>query len=274
MNLEDSIGDILRKARTSCQASVEAAANAAGIPLANYQAFETSGHAPGNLRWHALGNLLSLDGLRLQRQHDGWRPSVPSLPRWRELRVVSTTGDDMSVNAFLVWDEVTRDAAAFDTGFDASPILDLIRQNQLTLRHVFITHSHGDHVAGLAALREHHPRARIHSGSPTAPVDQRNRPNECVQLGSLRISHRNTPGHAEDGVTYVVGNWPGDAPHVAIVGDALFAGSIGGAREHLPLARQKIRDEIFSLPPDTLVCPGHGPLSTVGEESANNPWFP
>jgi glyoxylase-like metal-dependent hydrolase (beta-lactamase superfamily II) len=104
-------------------------------------------------------------------------------------------------------------------------------------------------------------------------VDQRNRPNECVQLGSLRISHRETPGHAEDGVTYVVGNWPEDAPHVAIVGDALFAGSIGGAREHLDLARQRIRDQVFSLPPDTLVCPGHGPLSTVGEEQAHNPWF-
>ena len=274
MNLEDSIGDILRKARTSTQASAEAAAHAAGIPLALYQAFENGSKAPADLRWLDLGNLLQLDGARLQRQHDGWRPARANPSRWRELRVVSTCGDDMSVNAFLVWDEVTRDAAAFDTGFDAAPILELIRENQLALRHVFITHSHGDHVAGLAALREHHPRAKVHSSSANAPVDQRNRPNECVQLGSLRISHRDTPGHAEDGVTYVVGNWPDDAPHVAVVGDALFAGSIGGAREHLPLARRKIRDQIFSLPPDTLVCPGHGPLTTVGEESANNPWFP
>lgn len=273
MNLEDSIGDILRKARTSNQAPVEAAAQAAGIPVPEYQAFENGGKAPARLRWADLGRLLRINGARLQRQHEGWRPAPANLSRWRELRLVTTQGDDMSVNAFLIWDEVTRDAAVFDTGFDAGPLLALLRENQLTLRHVFITHSHADHVAGLAALREHHPRARVHSSSRNAPVDQRNRPNECVQLGSLRISHRETPGHAEDGVTYVVGNWPEDAPHVAIVGDALFAGSIGGAREHLDLARQRIRDQVFSLPPDTLVCPGHGPLSTVGEEQAHNPWF-
>jgi len=273
MNLEDSIGDILRKARTSNQAPVEAAAHAAGIPVAEYQSFENGGKAPAPLRWANLGQLLRINGPRLQRQHDGWRPAPADLSRWREIRVVTTQGDDMSVNAFLIWDEVTRDAAVFDTGFDAAPLLALLRDNQLTLRHVFITHSHADHVAGLAVLREHHPRARVHSSSRNAPVDQRNRPNECVQLGSLRISHRDTPGHAEDGVTYVVGNWPEDAPHVAIVGDALFAGSIGGAREHLDLARQRIRDQVFSLPPDTLVCPGHGPLSTVGEEQSHNPWF-
>jgi glyoxylase-like metal-dependent hydrolase (beta-lactamase superfamily II) len=48
---------------------------------------------------------------------------------------------------------------------------------------------------------------------------------------------------------------------------------MGGAREHLDLARQRIREQVFTLPPDTLVCPGHGPVSTVGEEVAHNPWF-
>jgi len=58
-----------------------------------------------------------------------------------------------------------------------------------------------------------------------------------------------------------------------VVGDAIFAGSIGGARENLDLARQKIREQIFSLPAGTLICPGHGPLTTVGAERAHNPWF-
>ena len=70
-----------------------------------------------------------------------------------------------------------------------------------------------------------------------------------------------------------VGRTPEDAPHGAMVGDAVFAGSIGGARENLELARQKIREQIFSLPAETLICPGHGPLTTVEAEKAHNPWF-
>ena len=80
---------------------------------------------------------------------------------------------------------------------------------------------------------------RLHSGSKNAPVDQRNKPSEIVHLGGLRITHRETPGHAEDGVTYIVGNWQEDAPHVAIVGDAIFAGSIGRGNQSWDLARTK-----------------------------------
>jgi glyoxylase-like metal-dependent hydrolase (beta-lactamase superfamily II) len=89
----------------------------------------------------------------------------------------------------------------------------------------------------------------------------------------LRISHRETPGHAADGVTYIVGAWPGDPPSVAIVGDAIFAGSMGRGNDSWEVARQKVREHILSLPPETLICPGHGPLTTVAEEEAHNPFF-
>ena len=180
----------------------------------------------------------------------------------------------MTVNAYLTWDEVTREAALFDTGFDAAAVLALLEENQLTLKHIFITHSHHDHVAGLADIRAKFPKARVHSGSKNAPVDQRIRGSDCIHLGSLRVTNRDTPGHAEDGVTYVIGNWPSDAPFVAVVGDAIFAGSMGGARDQLALARTKVREQVFSVPADTLICSGHGPLTTVAEEKANNPWLP
>jgi glyoxylase-like metal-dependent hydrolase (beta-lactamase superfamily II) len=125
----------------------------------------------------------------------------------------------------------------------------------------------------LGAIREAFPRAKVHSGSKNAPVDQRNRANDFIHLGSLRITNRDTPGHAEDGVTYIVGNWQEDAPHVAIVGDAIFAGSIGRGNQSWDLAKQKIREQILSLPPETLICPGHGPLTTVAEEKEHNPFF-
>ena len=271
--LEDSIGDILRKARNSTGVSAAAAAAAAGLSDGAYAQLEEAGKAPG-CRWKALGAALSLDGERLERQSAGWKPAAVDLAGWCELRVIPSQSDGMSVNAYLVWDEVTREAALFDTGFDAEAVFRLIEENQLTLKHIFITHSHPDHVASLATIRARFTKVRVHSGSKNAPVDQRIRANDFIMLGSLRVTNRDTPGHADDGITYVVGNWPADAPFVAVVGDALFAGSMGGAREHLELARTKVREQIFSLPQDTLVCAGHGPLTTVGEEKLNNPWFP
>jgi glyoxylase-like metal-dependent hydrolase (beta-lactamase superfamily II) len=148
-----------------------------------------------------------------------------------------------------------------------------VDRESLELRHVFITHAHPDHVAGLDAVRARFPKARLHSGDRQAPVEQRNRASDFIHLGSLRITNRETPGHAEDAVTYLIGNWPEDAPHVAVVGDALFAGSMGRVPGDAVAAREIIRRQILALPPDTLLCPGHGPMTTVGEELAHNPFF-
>ena len=85
--------------------------------------------------------------------------------------------------------------------------------------------------------------------------------------------NRDTPGHAEEGVTYVIGNWPEDASHVALVGDTIFAGSIATGFQSTDLLKTKIQEQILTLPPDTLICPGHGPVTTVAEERASNPFF-
>ena len=273
VNLEDHVGDIIRKARAMSNVSTAAAAKAAGISEAELSALEESGRTGQQPDFAALARLVGLHPAKLVGVANGWLPAEPDLSVWRELRVFTTAGDGMTVNGYLVWDEVTRDAALFDTGFDATPVLDCIARNQLQLRHIFITHSHYDHVEALPKIREAWPKARLHSGSKNAPVDQRNKPNEIVHLGGLRITHRETPGHADDGVTYLVGNWQEDAPHVAIVGDAIFAGSIGRGNQSWDLARQKVREQILTLPPETLICPGHGPLTKVAEEKEHNPFF-
>jgi glyoxylase-like metal-dependent hydrolase (beta-lactamase superfamily II) len=273
VNLEDHLGDIIRKARAMSNVSTAAAANAAGISEAELSALEESGQIAKRPGFAALARLAGLNPAKLEGIANGWLPAEKDLSIWHELRVFTTAGDGMTVNCCLVWDEATRDAALFDTGFDAKPILDCIAENRLQLRHVFITHSHYDHVEALPKIREAFPKARLHSGSKNAPVDQRNKPSEIVHLGGLRITHRETPGHAEDGVTYIVGNWQEDAPHVAIVGDAIFAGSIGRGNQSWDLARQKVREQILALPPETLICPGHGPLTTVAEEREHNPFF-
>src|ERR1051325_7935652 len=273
MNLEDHVGDILRKARAMSNVSAEAAANAAGISPAELGALEQSGEIGKRPNFVGLASLIGLTAGKLEGIANGWRPAERDLSTWRELHPFSTTAENITVNCYLIWDEVSREAALFDTGWDAQQILKTIEENQLVLRHVFITHTHDDHIAALAAVREKFPKVRLHSSSKSAPVDQRNRANDFIHLGSLRITNRPTPGHAEEGTTYVVGTWPEDAPHVAIVGDAIFAGSIGTGNQSWELAKQKVREQIFSLPPETLICPGHGPLTTVAEEKAHNPFF-
>jgi len=273
MSLEDHAGDVARKARMMAGVSSDAAARAAGISESELAAFEDSGSAAKSFNFDGFAAKVGLDGAKLERLARGWLPAAKDLATWCELRQITTTEGGNAVHCYLVWDEVTREAALFDTGWDPAPALKLVEENQLKLNHLFITHSHPDHVAGLAKVRDRFPKIFMHSDMAGSPPQQRNRRNDCIHLGSLRITNRDTPGHAADGVTYIVGNWPDDAPHVAIVGDAIFAGSMGGAPQHGDLARQKVSEQILSLPAGTLLCPGHGPLTTVAEEKANNPFF-
>jgi hydroxyacylglutathione hydrolase len=273
MNLEDHLGDIIRKARAMNNVSTAAAANAAGISETELAALEATGQPAGKINFAALAPLTGLNAAKLEGIAKGWLPSAKDLSVWREVRVFTTTNDGTTVNCYLVWDEVSREAALFDTGFDAKPILDCIAENQLELKYVFITHSHYDHVDALPKIRAAFPKVRVRSSSKSAPPDQRNKTAEIVHLGGLRVTHRETPGHAADGVTYMVGNWQEDAPYVAVVGDAIFAGSMGTGNDSWDLAKQKVREQILSLPADTLICPGHGPLTTVAEEKAHNPFF-
>jgi len=274
MNLEDHLGDIIRKARAMTNVPAAPAAQAAGLTEAELAKLEDSGQITKPPDFSKLAALIGVHPGKLESIAQGWLPAEKDLNTWRELRMLTTAGDGITVNAYLIWDEVSREAALFDTGWDAGPALKLLDENSLQLRHLFITHSHPDHIAGITAVREKFPKVRLRASSKNTPVDQRNRPNDFIHLGSLRITHRDTPGHAEDGVTYIIGTWPEDAPHVAIVGDAIFSGSIGRGNISWDIARQKVREQIFTLPPETLICPGHGPLTTVGEEKAHNPFFP
>lgn len=273
MYLEDHLGDIVRKGREAKGITPEAAAQAAGLAGPAYDALENTGQFSGQINFSILGTAIGLDGAKLERIAKGWRPAKPDLSLWRELRQITTRANDIEVHCYLAWDEVSRDAALFDTGWDAAPIFKLIEENGLTLRHLFLTHMHDDHIAAMAAIREKYPKAHLHTSSPHAPPQHRNRANDFIHLGSLRITNRATPGHAEEGVTYIIGTWPEDAPHVALVGDAIFAGSMGTGNQSWDLARQKVREQIFSLPDETLLCPGHGPLTTVAEEKTHNPFF-
>jgi glyoxylase-like metal-dependent hydrolase (beta-lactamase superfamily II) len=177
----------------------------------------------------------------------------------------------MTVNAYLVFDPKTRQVAAFDTGADADPMLQFIRDKQLHLELILLTHTHTDHVFDLDRLKK--------SASADAFVSEREPltgstpfpDGKTFTLGALTIETRRTSGHARGGTTFVV---TGLAQRLAVVGDALFAGSMGGGMVDYEEALRTNRAGIFTSPDDTIVCPGHGPLTTVGEEKAHNPFFP
>jgi hydroxyacylglutathione hydrolase len=273
MNLEDHLGDIIRKGRTMSNVTAPEAARAAGLTEAELAALEDSGQFSTRPNFIALAAAIGLNDAKLERIANGWLPRAKDFSQWREFRMFTSAGDGMTVNCYLIWDAVTRAAALFDTGFDAKVILATIAAERLQLRYIFITHSHYDHVHALGAVRAAQPEASLRSSSKNAPANQRNQLGEVVSVGGLQITHRDTPGHAADGVTYLIRNWPNSAPEVAIVGDAIFAASMGRGNDSWDLARQKVREQILTLPPETLLCPGHGPLTTVAEEQANNPFF-
>ena len=273
MQLEDHVGDIIRKARAMSGVSTAAAAAAAGISENDLAALETAGTISPKINFTALGKITGLHPQKLAAIANGWRPSPKNLGIWRELRMFTSRDDALAVNCYLAWDAATRAAALFDTGLAAAPLLETIAAEKLVLKHIFITHSHWDHVEALPQIRAAWPEAQLHSSSKNVPAGQRNQPGETIHLGERRITHRETPGHAEDGTTYLISHWPQSAPPVALVGDAIFAGSMGRGNQSWELARQKVREQILSLSPETLICPGHGPLTTVAEELEFNPFF-
>jgi hydroxyacylglutathione hydrolase len=273
MTLEDHLGDIIRKGRDASGAAALVAAQAAGLTEADYNALEETGRVSAPVHFQALGQAIGLNGAKLERIAKGWLPAPRDLSQWRELRQITTTANDLTVHCYLVWDEVSREAALFDTGWDAAPIFQLDRgQRPDVAAPVPDAYARG-------SRRGHGGGAREISQTPFAHQRQE-RPAAAPQPGQrFHASGQpapDQPRHARPrrGWCHVYcWHWPDDAPHVALVGDAIFAGSMGRGNQSWDLARQKVREQILTLPDETLLCPGHGPLTTVAEEKANNPFF-
>src|SRR5476649_1488066 len=110
MNLEDHLGDIIRKARKMNNVLASAAATAAEISESELSALEESGKFSGKINFTALGKVLGLNPQKLEGVANGWLPSPKDLSGWREVRVFTTTSEGTTVNCYLVWDEVNREA--------------------------------------------------------------------------------------------------------------------------------------------------------------------
>jgi glyoxylase-like metal-dependent hydrolase (beta-lactamase superfamily II) len=193
-----------------------------------------------------------------------WYPEDPGVING--LVCFNTPYEDMTVNSYVVFDPQARVAAAFDTGADCDGMLKL----HVKIEQILLTHIHVDHVLKLDRLKEQTgAKAFVSEREPIAGAEKFEDGRQ-FQIGALTVETRRTSGHARGGVTYVV---TGLAKQLAIVGDAIFAGSMGGGLVDYREALQTTRDNILSLPDDTVICPGHGPLTTVGQEKQHNPFF-
>ena len=208
------------------------------------------------------------------------------------MEVRTFTGGGFGENAYLAVCESTGASVVIDPGADAPRLAATIEAEGVDVRAILLTHAHIDHVEGVADIRRVvpevpiwlHPEARgmyramphqaarfgLDLAAPPEPTDDFV-PGESFDFGDCSFEVRFTPGHAPGHVTLF------DAgAGLAFVGDVVFHGSIG--RTDLPGGDLKtlmkaIRQEILTLPDDTVLYAGHGPPTTVGAERAGNPFL-
>jgi glyoxylase-like metal-dependent hydrolase (beta-lactamase superfamily II) len=267
--LEDDFTDVLGKAQRGLQLDDAALVAAAGVSPADLARVRHGVSDEGVLR--ALARPLGLGGDALvELAQRRWYPPPPVFPCG--FAMFNTVFSGMAVNSYLLWDARSRQAAAFDTGADADPMLAVIAAEQLAVRHVFVTHSHEDHIAALTPLvRATGADVWVSKREPApCPGARTFEENAYFHLGALAVKTLLTWGHSPGQTTYFVTglSWP-----VAVVGDSLFACSMGGSRDHYREQHRHNVAKILTLPGNTVLAPGHGPLSTVAGERAHNPFF-
>ncbi len=264
--LEDTFTDIIGKAMRGLHMDDQSLAQRAGVGMPELQTLRAGEFS--NTVAEKVAPVLGLDADALAALAE--KRYAPGDVRIAGLAQFNTPFEDMTVNAYLVWDPASKEAAVFDTGADVSDILATAKAQGLTVKHIFITHTHGDHIFDLDRLREK-TGAHVWTGDkePVKGAESFS-PGKVWHLGGLTVESRLTWGHSPGGITYVVS---GLERPVAVVGDSIFAGSMGGGGVSYADAVKNNVEQILTLPTTTVICPGHGPLTTVGEEKVHNPFF-
>jgi len=197
----------------------------------------------------------------------------------------------LGCNCSVIGDATTHEALVIDPGDEIDRILSVLARHQLTLRQIIVTHAHIDHVGGAMRLKQatgapillnkndyallkmlDMQAAWIGVPSPGAvTIDHSLNDQDAIQCGTLNGIAMHTPGHTEGSMCIY---FPVEKKLIA--GDTLFAGSIG--RTDLPGGSfnkiiTSLHDRVLALADETVVIPGHGPLTTIGEERQSNPFL-
>lgn len=180
---------------------------------------------------------------------------------------------ESSTFSYLVWDNSTREAALIDpVQSQVHRDIQLIRELRLILKYTLETHVHADHVTGSGVLRQKlNSIVVVHEDSQTKCADVQIKGGDFIPLGTKRINVINTPGHTNSDISYLVNG-------AVFTGDSLLIRGCGRTdfqSGNASLLYQSVRQQLFTLPGDTLVYPGHDYqgrcCSTIAEEMAHNP---
>ena len=266
IELEDNVGDIVGKSQRGLGISDSELAKKSGASADAIRKARDGQADEATLR--AIAPVLDLDPTALVGLAQGkWKPDP--LKSFEGLAQFTTSYSGMLVNAYLVWDPATKDAAAFDTGADCAGMLKLATKQSLSIKMILLTHAHPDHVADLPPLREETGAEVFAPAREPVPGAEKIEEGKHFRLGKIDIEARLTWGHSPGGITFVA---TGLARPIAIVGDSLFAGSMGGGSVSYRDAVQNNLKKILTLSDETIICPGHGPMTSVGEEKKHNPF--
>ncbi len=196
-------------------------------------------------------------------------------------------------NAYVAHLEGRLDCLVFDPGFEPEKIIRHLQAENLTPAAILNTHGHGDHIGGNAALKQRWGDCPLVIGSAeeakltdaqlnlsaifgsaviSPPADRTVDDGEVYSAAGFDLLVRLIAGHSSGHVVYVV---EGHDPLMVFVGDVIFAGGIG--RTDFPdgdfqQLKAGIHEKLFTLPDQTVLLPGHGPPTTVGQEKRTNPW--
>ena len=209
--------------------------------------------------------------------------------------IETRAADPFFKNGFVIGCEDTREGVIIDPGDEVDELLTAVDRHKLTIRYILLTHAHLDHVTGVGAAKQalkvpvglHRDDNFLYEGvvqqgqmfglriEPQPKVDFFYDGPGPWRFGNYGAWVHHTPGHCPGGVCLAIGR-DGDAARTLIVGDTLFAGSIG--RTDLPggdhqLLLQSIRNVLFAFPDETVVLPGHGEPTTIGREKRTNPFL-
>jgi len=264
--LEDNFSDVISKAQRGLEISDSGLAEKARLDASTMRKLR-GGHFD-ELALFRVAPVLGLGARALSDlAQNEYRPAAHEIDG---LAMFNTPFHDMRVNAFLVWDPKPRKAIAFDTGADCRPMLDRAAKEKLAVKLILLTHAHTDHIADLGRLKKETGAPVYISERESIPGAEAISEGHEFNVGNLKIKALLTWGHSRGGMTFFV---TGLARPIAIVGDSIFAGSMGGGNVSYKDALRNNIEKILTLPDETIICPGHGPMTTVGEEKQHNPFF-